>query len=471
MAIEKKDIVLIHPNHREWAGVLPLGIAYLAAVLKNSGFSLGVIDAQALNLSTEEVSKKALGYSPKIVGISCSTVQVKAAWEIAQKIKEVSPKIFIVLGGVHPTALPEESLEKETVDFVLRAEAEYSFLELVEALLNKKDITHIEGLSYKREGAIQHNPKKNLILDLDLLPFPARELFPFPYAYRSPYTQSRYFATLLSSRGCPGGCIFCNKNIFGFKFRRRSPENVLDEIDYLYKEFNISEFHFADDCFSLDRLRVERICDLIIHKKLKIRWACSNGIRVDTIDYELLRKMREAGCYRIALGVESGSERILQAIGKATSREKISQAFKDCRRAGIITVGFFMLGNYGEDEETMLETIRFAKALNPDYAQFAIAVPYPGTTYYDIIKKEGRFISQDWSDYGIFDHQVVFEIGRLSPELLLRMYRRAYQEFYLDPLRILRIIKQRLPGLKLETIKQMWAAFIEVTKRMRVGKR
>lgn len=464
--MEQKEIVLVNPAHREWANTLPLGLAYLAAVSKKAGYHVAAIDAQALSLDAATTAQLVCEYQPKLVGITATTPQIKEAWKISQNLKKSNPEIKVVLGGVHPTALPEESLIQEGVDFVVRGEGEQSFLELVETILHKKETPNLKGLSFRKGKDFIHLPPRERINDLNSLPFPSREIFDFPEKYFSPYTHRKRFATLITSRGCPGKCIFCNKNIFGSEFRSRSAENVISEIEYLYHHFAIQEFHIVDDCFTWDLQRLEEFCRILIKKNMEVTWACSNGIRVDRGDFRIFKLMRQAGCYRVSFGVESGNNEVLKQIGKDIDLKKIKNAFQDARKAGLTTVAFFMLGNYSENQKTLQQTIKFAKHLNPDYAQFSLAVPYPGTVLFEIVKSKGRFLTLDWDDYAISKNKVVFELPGISPEVLKKMYRRAYREFYLRPEQILRIISDQMKNFSFTSFYQLKISVAEVVKRM-----
>jgi radical SAM superfamily enzyme YgiQ (UPF0313 family) len=458
-------IVFVNPRYQEWVKSLPMGIAYLAAVASKAGYEISVIDANAEELTTEEVLKRINSVGSDIVAVSSVTAQIYRGWEILKALKGYRPEVTTVIGGVHPTSLPDESLAHHFIDFVVRGEAEETFPELLNALDKRKSWKDIAGISYRMDQRIVHNPLRSLIENLDRIPFPARHLFPFPRLYASPFMVRPRYATMITSRGCPGGCIFCNKNIFGFSFRMRSPENVVAEIEYLKNEFRIEEFHMADDCFSWDAERVKGICQLLLEKKLDIKWACSNGIRVDTVNPDLLKLMKKSGCYRISFGVESGSQDILKKIGKRISLKEIEEAFRMAQEAGMITVALFMLGNAGENRQTMEKTISFSNRILTDYAQFTIATPFPGTPFFRLVEKNGRFLSRDWAQFGVFS-EPLFELDGLTRELMLRLYKQAYREFYFRPRQILFILYKRMRYLNMKDIWKLVGSFTEILKRM-----
>ncbi len=455
--------VLINPTHTEWARTLPLGIAYIAAILEENRLPVEVIDMNAHRMDLEELKNELIKRDANIVGITSTTPQIPMAWEIAQLSKRINPNFRVVLGGVHPSSLPEESLSHPYVDFVVRGEGEVTFLDLIRALGEDDNLENVKGLSFRKtDGEIIHNLPRPSIDNLDSIPFPARYLFPFPEAYRSPMLKRKVFADIMTSRGCTGTCIFCNKSIFGHIFRARSPENVVDEIESLVVKYGVGEIHIADDNFTFDIERAIRVCDLIIEKNLDITWSCSNGLRVDCVNRELLEKMKKAGCYRVSFGVESGSDEILKKMGKRITTQQARSAFEIANGVGLTTIAFFMLGNHGETKETMEKTIAFAKSLDTDYAQFTITVPFPGTPLYKLLEKHGSILTKDWSKYGIYK-EPLFETAELTKELMNKMYKKAYREFYLSPTYVLR----RVRNIKsLKDLRVAIGGFLEILKRL-----
>jgi len=423
-------VLLINPRssmgHARW---LPLGIGYIAAVLLKEKFDVSIIDADALSFKEEDVAKQVLEIKPDIIGISAMTPQIDRAWEIARLSKEKLPSTKIILGGVHVSILPEESINKEFIDIVVTGEGEHTMKDLVISLRDKSNVNDVEGIVFKQDDEIIKTPARTLIDNLDTLPYPARELFPFPDRYSPGYYRKLPCATILTSRGCPGNCTFCNKSVFGSRFRARSAKEVVDEIAFLKESYGINEFHISDDNFSTDKKRAMQICDLIIERKLNMFWACSNGIRIDFVDQELLNKMKEAGCYRVAFGIESGSKKILKNIRKNITLERIEEVIQMAKRAGLITVGFFMVGNFGEDEETIKESMQFIKRLNLDYAQFTIATPYPGTDLYNQVCEKGCLFAKNWSDFDIYTG-AIFQWNNLSKEKIDEFQKKMYKAYY-----------------------------------------
>ncbi len=439
-----QTILLVNPGHREWARVLPLGIAYVAAAARKAGFPVRTIDATAERLSPQALALRLKKLKPAVLGITATTVQIASAWEIARLAKEHDPGCVTVLGGVHPSALPEESLGQPSVDFVCRGEGEATFVSLLSALSSRTHPGSVQGISFRSNGSVVHTPDRRLVPDPDLFAFPARELFDFPRRYQSPLALRRRCATILTSRGCPGTCTFCNKNISGSVFRPRSPASVIEEMESLIRTFGIQEFHIADDCFSWDMQRVMDLCALMRKRIPAIRWACTNGIRVDRSTKPFFREMKAAGCYRVSFGVESGDEALLKRIGKNIDQESIRRAVSLAQSAGLVTICFFMLGNHGETAAHAQKTIEFARSLRTDYAQFTLAMPYPGTAFFRQLEKEGRIRSRDWRRYSVYGPDIPYEPAGMSAEELLGFYRQAYRAFYLRPRQIAFLLSRRL---------------------------
>ena len=433
-------VLLINPSFKRKIGktdrisptLPPIGLAYLASVLKKEGIDVKILDLNILNLNKKQIIKFVNEYQPEVIGLSAVTITICKVFNIAQTIKKENPKIQIVFGGPHPTSLPNESIEQEFIDFVVVGEGEITFLELIKELnkKGKKNFKKIDGLVFKNKDKIIINKRREPIKDLDSLPFPAIELLPLD-KYKSRDSKYRKFMTILTSRGCPGRCTFCNKLIFGDVCYMKSAENIIKEIEFLNKKYGYKEFHILDDLFTNDRKRVVDFCNLLIKKNLKIKWKCCNGIRVGTVDLELLKLMKKTGCYMLNYGAESGNQKILNKMRKGQTLKQIENAVKLTKKAGINCGCCFMFGNLGENEETMQQTIDFAKKLNPDIAMFSILIPYPGTPVRTVIEKEGKIFIENWEEYDNFEGKAIFEHGELKKEVMEKIHKKAYKEFYL----------------------------------------
>jgi radical SAM superfamily enzyme YgiQ (UPF0313 family) len=429
-----KKILLIRPApEKEQFGdesFLPLGLGYIAAILRKNNFDVKVFDLLIDKKSDDEVLNFIKYFLPSIIGFSAVTPVVNSAYRLAEKIKKTFPDIFLIIGGPHASALPEEPLNN-FFDFVIIGEGENTIIDLLNNLNNPEKV---KGIAYKQNGNMQITEPREFITALDDLPFPARDLFPELKLYRGQEALGSRVpvGSILTSRGCPFSCTFCFKAIFGNKFRARSPENILLEWIHLIKDYKVKEIAIVDDSFTTDVNRVIKFCDLLIKEKLKVRWSCPNGIRIDIGDIDMLKKMKEAGCYRVALGIESGNQEVLDKIGKRIKIEQIIKMVENCKRVGIKTMGFYMLGNPGEDEKTMQQTIDFAKKLRTDYAQFLLPIPYPRTKMYEEIKKNGKIFITDWSQYGQYEGSACFSYKNITPELLKAMLKKVNKEYYFN---------------------------------------
>lgn len=433
------EALLVQPNYQRaresrggtWGVHPPLGLCYIAAVLERHSVPVKILDANALNLTGEDVTSYIHEKKPSLVGFSMLTPAHGFCVNVAKSVQE---ECLTVAGGPHATALPKQLLQ-EGFDVVVRGEGEYAMLDLAE----QKPLKSILGISYKGKNAtLHHNPDRPPVTDLDAIPFPSRHLLPsngVDSPYRSAASRYAPWSTVLTSRGCPYACYFCNKHIFGFKFRARSPENVVDEIEFLVKEYGVREIDIADDVFNLDLKRAEKILGMIVERKLDIYLRATNGLRVDRITASFLEKFKRAGGDYIAYGIESGAQEVLDLIPKHMSLDQIRRGVKLTKRAGVRVSGFFIFGLLGDTPQTMQKTIDFAKELDLDIAVFNILAPYPGTRIWRIIQEKGGTILVD--SYDDFHHtadRALFTLpGGPPPEDVAEAYRRAHKEFYLRP--------------------------------------
>lgn len=298
----------VHPPFKNYAVVSPpLGLAYLSAVLKRLSIEVSVIDANAERLSVEKIVQKILDIRPDVLGITMTSPQANISLEIIRRIKS-KLDIPIMVGGPHPTVMEEELAKDHGIDILVRSEAEETIAELYKYFKGLKPLSSIKGISFKEHNKLIRNPDRPLINDLDSIPFPAWELFPLG-RYNSIAGKKNFSLPIMSSRGCPYDCIFCYKGVFGRAYRVRTPQNVIDEILYLVNNFKIDEFVILDDNFALDNDRAIEICDRIINSRIKMPWRLANSIAVRSSSRKLFLKLKEAGCYQIAVGVESGNQK------------------------------------------------------------------------------------------------------------------------------------------------------------------
>jgi len=427
----KPHVTLVNPPAPSGStGHLPfalLGLGYLAAVLENNRYEVDVIDCQVLKLSYEEFRSEIGKRQPSIVGITSTTLTYKSALRIAKIAKEACPNCITVMGGSHVSFWDDEALQEcPSLDIVVRKEGENTLLELVQRVEAGKSYHDVIGTTCRKDGKTVRNPDRPYIENLDDLPFPARHLWPMERLRE--YEDILYLAT---SRGCVYWCEFCaTVRMHGRKYRMRSPKNVVDELEFLHKNYGVDKFTFCDDAFTVDQARIEELCREITDRKLKIQWNC--GTRVDMVTKELLRNMKEAGCISVWFGVESGSQQVLDAMKKGISPELTTQVLGLVREVGLKPVPNVILGFPGETKETAWKTIKFVEQISPDAVGFYnVATPFPGTPMYDTVKKNGWLRVTDFDKYDTTTP--IFETPWLSMKELREIREQAFHHFYLRP--------------------------------------
>lgn len=418
----------------------PMGLAYLAAMLEKHNFSVEILDCPALCISFESLGKEIESRRPDIIGITATTATVTSGLKTAKIAKSVLPNSTVVFGGAHFTFMPEYTMrENDSIDIGCIGEGEYTFLDLVQSLEKGGDLNDVQGIIYRLNEKIVRTSPRPYISNLDELPFPARHLLPMDKY--SAFGKKMPFGTILTSRGCPFGCTFCSSSLlFGKKFRARSAENVVDEVEHFQNTYNNKNVEFIDDTFTVDWKRVKVICDEMLERKLDTTWVCS--CRVDLINKDILQWLKKSGCKMIYFGVESGVQRVINLMKKGIKIDQALKVMKWSREVGIETVASFVIGIPGETWEDAIQTIKFAKKIDADYVQFSIATPFPGTELYNMAKDEGLLLTEDWSRYTVL--KPVMKTKELSPEQLQKLIRKAYFQYYLRPKIIFRYIKKGL---------------------------
>jgi radical SAM superfamily enzyme YgiQ (UPF0313 family) len=424
---------------RESSGCYPpLGLLYIAAyMMENSDHEVSVIDAHVSKFTYEQLEHRIKEINPDLVGIHATTFTLKDAILTAKIVKKINLNIHINIGGPHISIYPKETLLFPEVDSITMGEGEITFTELANYLEQKKDMKKVKGIAFKKRNKIMINESRGFIENLNELPFPKRTLLHIKQYYSS-ISKRKFLTTVISSRGCPYNCLFCFTK--GRKFRERSPENVMAEIKECMK-LGITEFEFFDDTFTVNPKRVMDISNLIIKENLKITWAIR--ARVDTVNLEMLRKLKKAGCVRINYGVEAGTNKILKLIRKGITLQQIRGVFKLTRKVGIETAAYFMIGHPTETKEQILQTIKFAKELKPDYCLFSIVVPYPDTDMYKMGLETGLYREDYWKKFAenplkVFRPKVWTE--NFTEAELLDLLELSYKKFYLTPQYILKQI-------------------------------
>jgi len=426
----------------------PLGLGYLASVLRENGFKVQIVDNLVEKLTLDKLIKKIK--NSQIVGITSTTPTFKSALRYARVVKERLPNAFVILGGVHATFMPYEALRHECVDAVCVGEGEQTIVEVAERVEEGKSLEGVKGLIYRDGLTVVENEKRGFIENLDSLPFPAFDLMPLD-KYTILGRKLEQFP-MITSRGCPFGCRYCSSSLFlGRKFRARSAKNVVDEMEWLNKKFGAKHIAFGDDTFTFNKKRVFEICDEITRKGLDVEWSCSS--RVDTINYELLKKMREAGCVAIYYGVESANQETLNRYyRKRIKLENVKRALNLTKKVGITTICSFIIGAPFETKEDIKNTLKFAIKLNPDYAQFSILTPYPGTEIYEEAKSKNLILTENFEEYTA--GKPILKNIHMTPNEISKLLKYCYLRFYLRPRFIWNEIKNKRIGVIFEVIKR-----------------
>jgi anaerobic magnesium-protoporphyrin IX monomethyl ester cyclase len=403
---------------------LPIGLAYLAAVLERESHEVKIIDCLTLRINCEKLKTEISAFDPEVVGITAMTPTINSAFAAAHAVKEATPNALVVTGGPHATFMDEQILhDVADIDIVARGEGEQTITEIVQKVANREKLYDVAGITVRKDGKVIRTADRSYIENLDELPYPSLKHFSLEN-YR---VFGRKILPVITSRGCPFQCSFCiTSRVFGKKTRMRTSENVVNELEWLKNEHGADAYSFFDDTFTLDKHRVHKICDEIINRKINVPWDCQT--RVDQITPEILAKMKKAGCEIVTFGIESGCQRILDAINKKTSVEQNERGIKMVKKAGLSVVTSVIIGFPGETLDTIKETLGFIQRLKPDDAYVCIATPYPGTELYRIVKENGWKISPDWSKYDTVTP--VFENPLVSNDELLAMRKKFYDDFY-----------------------------------------
>lgn len=493
-----KEIVLINAPETflgDNCASPPLGLLYLAAMFPEDQYRVSVYDGVILGWDkTMELIKRD---NPMVVGISCLTPNRMKVIKLAKLIKEFNPEIKVVLGGVHPTIMGRQMLENYPfINFVVLGEGEVTFKELSDVLFSDslKDLKNVDGIMYRDQGQIVINKWRSPVKDLDTIPFPRWDLInvddyiPFGGNVRPVTVKGidiskvrKHFVVF--SRGCVGQCIFCSTWWIWRGYRHRSPENMLAEIIFLYKNYGTQNLDFVDDCFTVDKEAVKKLCQLIVKSGLKIAFKCSS--RTDLLDEELISKLKEAGCYEISFGVESGDPSILQALNKKNTIDNTVKTFVLMKKYGILATATMITGSIGENYKTINRSVKFLKKIKPDYVGTAKGLLiFPGTKAYYYCRNKGYMNDDYWlgeEPFKIFD----FEFNQKDIKCFDVAVRRR---IYLTPFRFLNhfyilglnFLINKYKGLKfrLKRIKSLFLTFgfkiihllcsLMVTKRRRI---
>ena len=426
-------VILARPNYHSHLITPPLGLGYLSSYLRQRGYETKIIDGLNEAISDDEIVRKCQGYD--LVGISCMSDYFLEVISLTKKLK--GRGLTVVIGGAHASALPEFTLEQTGADYVIVGEGEVSLFELVKKIADAESTEGLAGVVTKENG---HFTKRQLIGDIDSLPFPDWEQMDPRRYKKAPHgglIRNFPVAPIVSTRGCPFSCSFCTSPTFwGGRVRFRSPEKVVEEIAYLKENFGIKEIHFEDDNLTLSKGHLQTICQLIMKKRIRISWAVPNGIRVDTVDSTILRMMKESGCYYLAFGIESANPSILERVKKEIDLKVVEDSVWATHNLGMLTQGFFIFGLPGETRETIQNTIKFAKSIPLDRAQFLLLDVLPGSELWDELKDE-MDIAWNRRSY----QEVTWIPNTIDRDILQSSAAYAFRSFFFRPRQIVSLIR------------------------------
>lgn len=424
----------------------PLGLGYIAAALELQDIEVKIVDCLMegwhkrikvdeniirIGLDFNSIRKIIENYAPDIVGVnSLFTKQRQNAHKIYELAKEISEDIITVAGGAHPTVMPELVLSDKNIDYIILGEGEETIIDLINVIEGVKDISTLDGIGYREDREIRIIPKTKFILDLDKLPFPARHLLNmekyFGLKMSHGARRKKKFSPIITSRGCPAKCTFCSAHrVWGRKFRQRSSENVIAEMKHIKERYGIEEIMFEDDNVTLNVKRAEKLFDLMIKERLGFVWDTPNGVAAWVLNEKLINKMKESGCYKLNLALESGSQYVLDnIIKKPLNLDKSKSLIRYAKKIGLDVGLYLIMGLAGETESQIMETFGLAKELEIYNPFISIATPYPGTELYDVCVKKG-YLKDDFSLDDLFIRSFSISTEHWSSKRLQEIYRKG----------------------------------------------
>jgi radical SAM superfamily enzyme YgiQ (UPF0313 family) len=414
----------------------PIGLMYVAAALEKAGFQVQMLDNYLMKKPVSEVKQLVSKLNPQIVGITCGSATYSRCIETAKAIKETAPNCRTVVGGWHASFVPESLLDNPEIDYVVVGEGERAITQLANCITNGNESAAmtIPGVACRRQGKNIMNPPR-FIENMDEIPYPARHLLPLElYDRKIEYLNVQPADVMSISRGCVFNCGFCEtRKLWGNICRAFSPQRVIGEIQDLQSKYGTKGIYFINDNFTLRKKETIELCNLMIKNRLDLEWVCDT--RVDIVNQELLEAMSKAGCKTIWFGVESGSQKVLEQIGRNTKLEQIEDAFKLCRRNGIQTACSFMLGTPGETLKDMETSLRFAKKLSPDWCQFNVFIACPDSRMYQDLLKSKKYDALD-------EFLLAVKTDEYDYKLLLQIQKRFFRDFHMSPKQIVKRIRR-----------------------------
>ena len=408
-----------------------IGVLVLAAVARARGYRVHLVDAKRQGASVEDVSRQITALRPDYLGLSATTISVTNAARIAERVKAFLPDVVTILGGAHVSAIPERTMEAfPAIDFGVVGEGEISLFELLNSLESGGDVGDVAGLAYRHDGCVHVNPRAPYLDDLDALPLPAWDLLPdFPHRFQpSLFSYPRTpVATLITSRGCPFSCSFCDRSTSGKRGRMHGVDSVVRMCRHLV-DVGVQHIIFVDDLFTVRKQRVVELCEAFLDEGFTFSWSCNS--HPNLLDLDTMKLMRRAGCWQIAYGIESGSQRILDVVKREVRIPRMRETLRMTRAAGIRTKGYVMIGHPTEGLDSLRETAEFLKIVELDLCQITKFTPYPGTPAYPTIRLHGSF-EEDWEQMNAMNFK--FVPAGLSEDVLETYFDHLYRTFYRRP--------------------------------------
>ncbi|MAF13890.1 MAG: hypothetical protein CMI53_03285 [Parcubacteria group bacterium] len=451
--VKDKKILFIHPPTTVSYRIVgklkypPIGITALASVVRDNGYQVKLFDGNVEKDPIKNIKKVLLEFKPEVVCLSYTSLLVDGATDVADIVKSINPNTIVICGGYHSTVRPHEVIQNKNYDFVVVGEGEITMIELLKQFeAGDSDYSKIKGILYHEGDKLIRTEFRQLMPEVDSLPFPAYDLLDLD-KYSSLASTRKPYVTYIRSRGCPFNCNFCGvRSMFGRKYRSESPEKTIENLDTLVRDYNVKEINFKDSDFLINRRNVADLCRLMIAKNYDFVWTCNS--RVDRVDDEILDLMSRAGCSLITFGVESGSQEILDNLNKDAKIEQAVEAMRLTKKYKIKSAVDMILGGIGETTETLDETLKFLRDIDPDYASFTYLTAFPGSDLY------GQAIENDWfidkndiNDYGYEKLQI--NATKMTDKELSKAYRKAVTSFYFRP----KYIFKRLMNLNFSELK------------------
>lgn len=442
----------------------PIGLALLAARLRQQGREVEVYDAFIGRGGPEGAAQAVRQRRPDVVGLPVVTPCATEVYRQAAAVRAASPESTIVMGNIHADLFAEDILKQGIADVVVHGEAEDTIVDVDRAIVEKTDLAEVRGISFRRGDTVVRTAERPQIEDLDSLPFPAWDLFPMEHYGLFKFAQVDTPATLIcGSRGCPYRCTFCSLHVMGPRRRKRSVPNLVDEIEWLHERFGMRQVAFVDPIFPISRKEGLAFADELIRRGLHRKMSWVTETRVDLLDEELLRHGYESGLRRVMLGMEVGDDAVLDGLNKRFVVDESRAAIALCRKVGVQTVGFFMVAVPGDTPASIERTIDLARELEPDFAKFTVFVPYPGTADYTRLKTEGKLHgADDWSRYTSYpthDNPPVYLPDGMTVDDVIRLHRRAFRRVYARPSTLWRHLVQLRVLSPIDALRGFWALY------------